>query len=302
MKKLFRKIKVQIKMTIVNVIRNFALTISASFCIFLTMTLVAALALVTSNLNYMSQNIESELSIRVSIDPVLNEEEIIKLQDDIKKLDGVVDVQFRDKDEELAAYKKEYKSSDELFSMYEGDSNPITDALVIKAQSAVKMKSISLKISIMDGVLRVSDGGTMAQQLLQIFDMIQYGGTITIIVFLLMAIFLIANKIKMSIYTRRDEFAIMRFVGAGNWFIRIPMMLEGMIIGLIGATPAAVLTILGYFALYQDMDGVVMSNMLTLQPTMPLATTLAVLLIICGMTVGLIGSLISTSRNLKWKR
>ena len=61
----------------------------------------------------------------------------------IKKLDGVVDVQFRDKDEELAAYKKEYKSSDELFSMYEGDSNPITDALVIKAQSAVKMKSIS---------------------------------------------------------------------------------------------------------------------------------------------------------------
>ena len=114
MKKLFRKIKVQIKMTIVNVIRNFGLTISASFCIFLTMTLVAAL---TSNLNYMSKNIESELSVRVSIDPVLNDEGIIKLQDDIKKLDGVVDVQFRSKDEELAAYKKEYKSSDELFSI-----------------------------------------------------------------------------------------------------------------------------------------------------------------------------------------
>ena len=302
MKKLFRKIKFQIKMAFVNIARYFGLTVSASLCVFVMMLLVAMFALLTSNLNYMSQNIESELSIRVSIDPVLNDEGITKLQDDIKRLDGVVEVQFRSKDEELAAYKKEYKSSDELFSMYEGESNPITDALVIKAESAVKMKTISLKISIMNGVLRVSDGGTMTEQLLEMFDFIQYGGFITIIVLLLMAIFLIANKIEMTIYTRRDEFAIMRFVGAGNWFIRFPMMLEGMIIGLIGAFPASVLTIIGYFVLYEDMGGIVMSNMLALQPTMPLATTLAGLLIICGMAVGLVGSLISTSRYLKWKR
>lgn len=302
MKKFFRYSIFQLKSAAVNIARHFGLALSAAFSVCISLLLVAVFALLTSNLNYMSQNIEAELSIRVSIDPVTTEETLLQLQDSITKMDGVVEVDFRSKDEELEAYKKEYSSSEELFSMYEGDSNPITDALVIKASNAHKMKLASQKIAEMDGVLRVSDGGTMTQQLLQLFDMIRYGGSIAVTVLLLVAIFLIANKIKMSIYTRKDEFAIMRFVGAGNWFIRFPMMLEGLFIGTIGAIPAAIITILGYFTIYRDMEGVVMSQMLVLQPTMPLASQIAILLVACGMAVGLLGSLFSTSRYLKWKR
>ena len=302
MKKLFRYTMFQIKSSMVNIARHFGLAISAAFSVCISLIIVAVFALLTSNLNYMSENIASELSMRVSIDPVITEETLTQLQTDIKNIDGVIDVDYRSKDQELAAYKKEYKSSEQLFSMYEGESNPITDALVIKVDDAKKLQTISIKLSIMDGILKVSDGGTMTQQLLQLFDVIRYGGGFAVLVLLLIAIFLISNKIKMSIYTRKDEVAIMRFVGAGNWFIRIPMMLEGLLIGIMGAIPAAILTLVGYYKLYHAMGGILMSDMLVLQPTMPLASSLAILIVICGMAVGILGSLFSTSRYLKWKR
>lgn len=302
MKKFFRYCVFHIKSAGVNIARHFSLACSAAFSVCISLILVAVFALLTSNLTYMSKNIESELSIRVSIDQVVDEAGKQNLMDQIRALDGVNNVTYRTRDEELDAYRKEYKSSEALFSMYEGEGNPIPDVFVVEAQNAQKMAVASRAIQRMDGVLRVSDGGTMTEKLLELFDIIRYGGSVAVVVLLLVALFLIANKIKMSIYTRRNEFAIMRFVGAGNWFIRVPMMLEGLLIGLAGALPAAALTIAGYCYLYQDMQGVVMSEMLVLQPTMPLASSIAMMLVICGMSVGLMGSLFSTSRYLKWKR
>ena len=106
----------------------------------------------------------------------------------------------------------------------------------------------------------------------------------------------------MSIYTRKSEIAIMRFVGAGNWNIRFPMMLEGMIIGLIGAVIPIVLTIVIYQWIYDLGNGIMLSSMFTLQPVYPLTLHISILLAGIGILVGLIGSFFSTSRYLRWKR
>lgn len=300
--KFFRKIIFQFKTAFTNIKRHFSLTLSAILSVCIALIFVAIFAILSSNLNYMSHNIESEMSIRVSLDHTIKDDSLIQLQKAIASLNGVVEVEYRSKDDELNAYKEEYQANEKLFSMYEGESNPITDALIIKVDDVSKVSEVSDAIASIDGVLKVSDGGTMTQKLVRFFNMIRYGGGAVVVVLLLVAVFLIANKIKMSIYTRRDELAIMRFVGAGNWFIRFPMMLEGLFIGLLGGILSAILALLAYFLIYRDLNGILMSEMLVLLPTTSIAGSIALMLMICGLVVGLIGSYFSTSRYLRWKR
>lgn len=302
MKKFLRMTIFQFKSAFINIKRHLGLSLSATLSVCISLILVAVFIILSGNLNYMTRNIEAELSIRVSIDHIVKEDMLMQIQQDIANMNGVVEVEYRSKDDELKAYKKEYKSDQALFSMYKGDNNPLVDVLNVKVRDASQIKVISKTIAKMSGVLKVSDGGLMTQKLLDFLMVIRYGGSAIVVLLLLVAIFLIANKIKMSIYTRRDEFAIMRFVGAGNWFIRFPMMLEGLFIGICGGIPAALLTLAAYFKLYQEFNGVMMSEMLTLQPSMQFAWMLIAVIVACGMVVGLLGSLFSTSRNLRWKR
>lgn len=106
----------------------------------------------------------------------------------------------------------------------------------------------------------------------------------------------------MSIYTRKQEIAIMRFVGASNWAIKFPMMLEGIFIGLLGSLVPVLLTIFGYQYIHNALGGTFMSNMFVLQKVFPLTLEISEVLVLIGMLVGLVGSFFSTTRYLHWKR
>ena len=138
--------------------------------------------------------------------------------------------------------------------------------------------------------------------MISVFASIRSGSMIFIVFLVLIAALLIGNKIKMSIYTRREEIAVMRNVGASNWFIKAPMMLEGMLIGFFGSIIPVVLTIFGYQYLYQVFHGVFLSDMFQLQAVYPMTIQISLILIGIGMVVGLVGSFLSTTKYLRWKR
>ena len=125
---------------------------------------------------------------------------------------------------------------------------------------------------------------------------------IFIVLLALLALFLISNSIKMTIYARNREISIMRNVGATNGYIKVPFMLEGMIIGFIGSLIPCLITYFGYRYLFDVMGGQIFSNMFSLQPVMPFTLEICVILIVAGMLVGLFGSFFSTTKYLHWKR
>ena len=138
--------------------------------------------------------------------------------------------------------------------------------------------------------------------MIQLFKNIRVWGSVFVGLMVLIAVFLIRNTIKMTILVRKDEIAIMRTVGAYNWYISLPFVLEGIFIGFWGALGPALICIFGYTGLYHVMNGMFFSDMMSMLKPYPfvLCTSGGILLI--GMVVGMLGSYLAVRKYLRWTR
>lgn len=190
----------------------------------------------------------------------------------------------------------------EEFAMFRGEENPLTGAFFITVKKADQIASITKQVQQVAGIRQAVYGGTSVSDMINMLNTVRFGGMIFIVLLALLALFLISNSIKMTIYARNREISIMRNVGATNGYIKVPFMLEGMIIGFIGSLIPCLITYFGYRYLFDVMGGQIFSNMFSLQPVMPFTLEICVILIVAGMLVGLFGSFFSTTKYLHWKR
>lgn len=302
MKKIYRVFIFECKMAFKNFFRHFALSLSAIMSVSITLILISIFLLITTNIRNFTYHVEDQIVIRATIDTILNEKQKQQLQEQITAMKNISHVEFYTGAQELEAYKKEYEKEVNVFHMYEGDTNPIKDSFLIEVKDHTAITQTSDAIQQLEGIVDVTYGGDHTNTMIEILEVIQKGSFLFLSLLLCIAILLIANKIKMSIYTRKAEIAIMRFVGASNWCIKFPMLIEGMWIGLFGSCIPICITIFGYNYLYTLLDGVLFSNMFQLLPTFPLLIQVILLLVFIGVMVGIIGNYFSVSKYLKWKR
>lgn len=142
-------------------------------------------------------------------------------------------------------------------------------------------------------------GGSSTNKLVDILESVRNGGAIFVVALIVVALFMIANTIKITITSRSTEISIMRMVGASNWYIRIPFMLEGIFIGLIGSIVPLLILVYGYKFAYVTMTSMMSSNLITFMSPYPLVWQLGALLALLGAVVGLIGSFFSVRKFLK---
>ena len=154
----------------------------------------------------------------------------------------------------------------DIFSIYEGEDNPLNHAFFVSVNDSERIEMITNEILQLEMVEDAMYGGESITDLISLLNTIRFGIMVFMLLLSMLAIFLISNTIKMAIYSRNNEIMIMRNVGATNLFIKIPFMIEGMIIGLIGAIIPCILTFFGYRYLYQMMDGQLFTNVFALQP------------------------------------
>ena len=285
-------------MTYKNIVRHFGLTFSASVAVSITLILISVFMLLTNNLNSFTKHIEQQVTIRASIDTIVKDKQKQQLLHAIEQLNTVKHVTLSTGKEELENYKAEFQDDSTMFDMYEGKANPIRDTFLIEVKNGKDIQKTADKIENMKGIVSAEYGGDSTSGMISTFEKIREGGMIFIIFLIVIAVFLISNKIKMSIYTRKQEIAIMRFVGASNWAIKFPMMLEGVFIGILGSLVPVLLTIFGYQYVYTILGGTFMSNMFVLQTVFPMTLEISGILIL----IGLVGSFFSTTRYLHWKR
>lgn len=154
----------------------------------------------------------------------------------------------------------------------------------------------------MDGIVSASYGGDGITVMVDIFEGLRLGGGIFVVFLGLLAVLLIKNTIKITIQTRQEEIAIMRNVGASNWYIRMPFIIEGMYIGILGALVPIVLVCGGYYLVYEALGGIFLSSMFVMVDVWPFAVLVGVLILLIGMAVGMIGSSFAVGKYLRWKR
>ncbi len=288
------------KTSLVNLWRNGAMTFSSIFAVTITLLLIGVISVLALNVQDISANIEEGVRVYVKLERSIDENAENEVGKQIKQLKGVASATYFSKDEELSKLiDKQGEDGKELFESYR-DDNPLGAAYEVEAKDPTKLASLAKKIKDIPNVNSVNYGGDSTQSMVSTLNTIQTGGTVFIVGLVIVALFMISNTIKITITARSTEISIMRMVGASNWYIRIPFMLEGMLIGLFGAIIPIFVLVYGYGALYNYTGGSLMSSMLVLKAPMPFIRDFSFILAGLGAGVGLIGSFVSIRRFLKF--
>lgn len=284
-----------------NLIRHISLTVSSVIAVTVTLLIVGVLVVIAGNISDFTDNIESDFQIQVTISPGFSEDkEIAELQAQIEQLDHVESCTFSSKEDELQELIAE---NGEMFRYYEGeDRNPLYDVFRIELDDNRQIDAVSEALNQMDGIVEATYGGDEITVMVSVFEALRSGGTVFVVFLAILALLFIQNTIRMTIQARNTEIAIMRSVGASNWYIRGPFILEGMYIGVLGSIIPIVLISCGYYALYQAFDGVLLSSMFVMKPMWPFIFGVCLILLLGGILVGMAGSFLAVGKYLRWKR
>ncbi|HIY89914.1 MAG TPA: permease-like cell division protein FtsX [Candidatus Merdibacter merdipullorum] len=284
-----------------NLIRHISLTVSSVIAVTVTLLIVGVLVVIAGNISDFTDNIESDFQIQVTISPGFSEDkEIAELQAQIEQLDHVESCTFSSKEDELQELIAE---NGEMFRYYEGeDRNPLYDVFRIELDDNRQIDAVSEALNQMDGIVEATYGGDEITVMVSVFEALRSGGAVFVVFLAILALLFIQNTIRMTIQARNTEIAIMRSVGASNWYIRGPFILEGMYIGVLGSIIPIVLISCGYYALYQAFDGVLLSSMFVMKPMWPFIFGVCLILLLGGILVGMAGSFLAVGKYLRWKR
>ena len=269
-----------------------------------TLIIVGIVGVFVSNVSRFTEGLEQSVRISVLVDydyESASEEDRISLA--ISEIDGVDKVTYVSKEEELEYYLNSFEDEKlkEVFAPFK-DDNPMHEAFYVDVSDGTKLESIAETIKGIEGVAEVDFGGSSATKLVSTVRSVRLFGEFAALVLSALAVLLIQSTIKLTINARVDEIAIMRNVGAKNGFIRAPFVIEGMMIGAFGAIIPMLIIYFGYKYIYNLTGGYILAKMFTLIPPQPYLTQVCLLILFMGMFVGLIGSFISVTRYLRWKR
>ena len=188
---------------------------------------------------------------------------------------------------------------DSIMKNWTDEENPIQNTFQVKVKDIEKIKNTANQIEKIDGITLVKYGEGMVEQLIQTFDFVHKICLGAVVALILVTAFLISNTIKITINSRQREIGIMRLIGASNLNIRIPFIIEGLLLGALGSIIPILTTIYGYNALYRNFDGHLFSPFIKLIEPVPFVYTTSLILLGIGIAVGMFGSWRAVKKYLK---
>lgn len=297
--KFFRMLRRSIRDAFKSVFRNFSLSLASISCITITLIIVAISIIVTFNVQNFTKEMEKDLTIVVFLDTDTTEEEVEEIRDKLESMSNVESLTYQSK----ASVKEEMSQENEVFnevmSTWDEEDNPLKDTFQVKVKVVERISNTAKKIEKIDKVSSVKYGEGMVDNLIEAFEAaknVSYGMVIALI---LVTVFLIINTIKLTIFSRKREISIMRLVGASNFTIKTPFIIEGMVLGLLGSIIPILIVCFGYIALYNHFDGYLYSRMITLIEPEPFIYMVSGIVLVIGIIVGMIGSASAVRKYLK---
>jgi cell division transport system permease protein len=290
-----RTLEYFVKETVASIRHNGLMSLASISTVALSLLILGMFLIMVLNLNHMALALESQVGISVYLQDNLSEKDITAIGQQIAKIPGVKKVEFVSKDIALKRFKERLGEQQGILSAL-GESNPLPNGYDIKVDQAEQVKGISEIVANIKGIENVRYGKEMVENLFSITRMIRTIGIVLIVFLALAATFIISNTIRLTVFARRREIGIMKYVGATDWFIRWPFLLEGIMLGFIGAF-IAVLLLMKTYSMFTGHVSVSIA-FLPILPSYPILIYLAVFLLGVGMGIGALGSTISLRRFL----
>ena len=282
-----------------NVIRNGLMTIASLFTITSCLVILGLFTVITLNVNYISDQVKDQCEIQLFMKDDATEERTEAIKAEIDNTPNVKESVLFTKEDMLKFAKEDmFEGKEDLLTGFEGDDNPFSNSYKITLNDIEKTTETVDSLKALDGVDHVENKQDVVNTVVSVSNIVKKLSLFVMALLLIIAIVIIANTVKLTVFNRRKEITIMKYIGATDRFIRIPFILEGMMIGFIGAVIAfglmswGYITMLNYVKAYQF-------NMFELIQYMTVAPIIAALFVVVGCLIGIAGSVFSMRKYLK---
>ncbi len=248
------------------------------------------------NMNRMAANLESQVEISIYLKDGLSTAQIMEVGSKLKALPNVKTLEFVNKTEAMDRFKERLGDQKTLVEALDG-GNPLPNSYVLTFTNPEDVKKTAELVSTYPQVESANYGKEVVEDLFKMAQVIRIGGIVLILFLAGATLFIISNTIRLTVFARRKEIAIMKYVGATNSFIRWPFLMEGVMIGVIGSAIATLCVWQFYHFVVVEV-----TNSLTFMPIEPLFPFLYILtgiLFVVGIFVGAMGSTISLRQYMK---
>ena len=276
--------------------RNIWMTLASIFTVVLSLFILGFFSIVILNLNKMADTLESQVQISVYLKDDLSQEEIDETKETLSKIEGLQDIKFTTREEAMENFKERLGDQQFLLDALD-DTNPLPDSFSLTVTSPQQVKTIADTATALDSVESASYSQDIINHLFNLTHLIRLIGIALIILLTGAAIFIISNTIRLTVFARRKEIAIMKYVGATDWFIRWPFLLEGICLGFIGGGLATIFLYIVYNQVTQEIYEAM--AFFPLIPQHPFINYISLAILVAGIIIGALGSTISLKRFLK---
>ncbi|MCR4692899.1 MAG: permease-like cell division protein FtsX [Firmicutes bacterium] len=280
-----------------NVLRNGLMSIASLFTIASCLVILGVFAIISMNVNSFTNKIEDQCEVQLYINAGTSAERVSQIGEEIKKLENVKEASLFTKEEMLSYAKKDMFGEDaELLTGFE-DDNPFSDSYKIILDKIENTGETVTELEKIADVEKVVNKQDIVNMVLNISKIVKRFSMAIMLVLLVIAIVIISNTVRLTVFNRRKEINIMKYIGATDRFIKGPFLLEGTIIGFFGALLAFLAVFWGYFALLKYVSGLSIGT-IELIGIWQISPIIALIFVVFGCIIGVVGSGISMRRYL----
>ena len=282
-----------------NVFKNKKSTVASIVIMCATMIIFGLFLIIGENVNHFVDNLKLQQGFQVFMKEDATQEEMDKVKEDIRALDGISTIEFVSKEQGLNTMKEKLKDEKGVLDGF--NVQKIKASYIVKVTDLERSKTIQSEVEKIDNVVKITNSNETAMKLISIAKVIRIATGIILLLLIIISTFIISNTIKLTVHSRRKEISIMKYVGATNSFIRWPFIVEGIVIGIISSIISIIL-VGGAYSLIttkmasSDLVKVMGMNLVGLNEML---TSIIIVYLILGIGIGTIGSVVSMRKYLK---
>ncbi|WP_281519627.1 permease-like cell division protein FtsX [Acidaminococcus timonensis] len=284
-----------IKETLTSFKRNSLMTIASISTVALSLLVLGMFLTMVLNVNNLARQLESQVQVTVYMQDKATAEQLKQVDKVLKSTEGIVQVKPVTKEQALQEFKSRLGDQQKLLDAL-GQDNPFPASFEIQVDTPERIPGLVPQLQQLPGVETAKFGQEVVTHLFQLTRVLRIGGVLLIALLAVATLFIISNTIRITVFARRREVNIMKYVGATDWFIRWPFLLEGMLMGLIGAAIADLALYQGYTAILARIYATL--AFFPMLPAWPTMGYLCGVLVLVGTLIGALGSSISLRKFL----
>lgn len=285
-----------VRETFKSIKRNQLMSLASVSTVALSLLVLGIFMVMVFNTNHVAKFLETQVQISVYMSDAASAETLKPTEKTLKELPGVTSVKAVTKDEALERFKDRLGSQANLLDFI-GDENPFPYSFEVHVDKPERISELAPKIDDLKGVETAKFGQEVVENIFKLTKIMRLGGILLVLLLAMATLFIIVNTIRITVFARRREVTIMKYVGATDWFIRWPFLLEGMFLGFTGALVATLVINQVYGAILNSVHATL--AFFPLLPAWPLLLYINITLIVIGTAIGAAGSSISLRKFLK---